>query len=179
MAEDKSVKAGDGKTKTLTELQADLDIANKAIEAHKASEEAARTAAELTATENKKLSERVGSLEKDARTKRFNEQAAKWPGEPANHVLLMETLGEGTEPFNAYVKSQDAIAAQLKSANIFSEMGSSHSASSDVAQNAEAQLSAKAKDIQAADQKMTYEQAYDRALVQNPKLYAEYRRGSN
>jgi hypothetical protein len=141
--------------------------------------ETARTAAEAEnttlKTANEALVGRVDTLEKDARTKRFTELVADWPGNPAEHVAVLErfreAFGEDSDPFKAHLSMMNGAAAQLKDAGIFREAGSNASGGGGAA----AQLDALAKQMSEKDG-IPYAQAYDAVLQQQPKLYAEYER---
>ncbi len=92
----------------------------------------------------KDLTDRVASMERDARHKRFTDLVAgrggandgqPWFGDPGKHVALLETLadvaGEDGDEVKQYIEQQQGIAAQLKSSNLFTEIGSSQGGEAD------------------------------------------------
>lgn len=129
-----------------------------------------------------KANERIDSLEKAARAKRFSETAKEFLGEPAKHIAMMEHLatadekGEESELFKEYVAQQSAIAAQAKTAGLFTEVGSSAPA----ADGAVSRVNATVAKFMESDPKLTKEQAFDKWYASAPKAEREaYREEAN
>lgn len=135
---------------------------------------AAEQRAEKAEGEVKQMGERIASLEKEGRTRRFNDRikSGNWLGKPEDHLALMETLGEGSDALKVYEQQQDAIAAQAKDGKLFAEIGSSLEGE---IQGALAELEKKAKELQAAEPNLSYALAYDRAMTENPDLVRKQR----
>lgn len=165
MPDDKEPKAGAETVspQQFAEVQTQLTEAQTKLTA--AETELANTKTALEAAEAKatKADERIGNLEKAARAKRFSELSKDWVGDKAAHLDMLEHLGtfdekgEESDRFKAYVTTQNATAEQLKTAGLFSEVGSSAPAEGSVT----AQVSAKVKTMCEADPKLTPEIAFD------------------
>ena len=116
--------------------------------------------------------ERVANLESKAQRKRFAELSDEWFGD--KHVDMLVSLagawGEDSEEFAAYVTQQNAVAAQLKDASIFNEIGSNRQSEGNSAETRFAALQAKI----ATEEGVSPAIAMDRAASRNPELYAEY-----
>lgn len=143
-------KSDEGVTpQAFSELQAKVEAAEKA----------AKEKDELLT----KAAERITSLEKDARAKKFNEIAKDWVGDTAKHVAALEHFsqlegGEESDLYKSYIESQNAAAEQLKQAGIFAEVGSSAPAEGSVT----AFINAEVKKMRESDPKLTEEVAFDR-----------------
>lgn len=148
-----------GEAKTLTELQSEIAILKQASEAQ--------------ADTIKQLSERNAALEKDARTKRFQEVSREWIGDQAKHIALMEKLGEGSEDFKSYVEQQNAIVEQLKQSKLFEEIGRPGSTDAN-ANSAEARVEAAARALTEKDASLTHAQAVTRVLSEDKQLASDY-----
>lgn len=134
----------------------------------------------LTASENK-----VAALEKKDRTNRFTEiisgkggstDGARWAGEPAKHMTILEALAEKfgeTDPtFVAYVEQQNAIAAQVAEGSLYAELGAR---SGPGASDPERQIEALVAAEMAKDSKKNHSQAYAEVMETSAgkKLYDE------
>jgi hypothetical protein len=141
-----------------------------------AESESARQAAEARADkaegEVKQMGERIDTLEKEGRTRRFSDliKSGNWLGSAEKHLKFMEKFGEDTEEFKDYVTEQSAIAEQAKDGKLFAEIGSDQSGASG---DAYGQLQAKATELRKADTALTQQQAFKRACNENPKLYEQ------
>jgi 2'-5' RNA ligase len=121
-------------TEEQSRRMSELESENKRIAAEL---EASKATAEQSATQATQLAERVQTMERDARRKRFTEEVTgkaesggpRWFGEPAAHVAHLEhlssTVGEDHELFTGYVAQQRALAEQLRTSNLFGEAGTS------------------------------------------------------
>lgn len=128
-------------------------------------QELANTKTALEAAEQKasKADERIGNLEKAARSKRFSELSKDWIGDKAKHVGMLEHFatfdekGEESEMFKDYVTTQNATAEQLKAAGLFTEIGSSAPAEGSITE----MVNTKVKTMREADPKLTDEIAFE------------------
>lgn len=127
------------------------------------------------------LTDRVASMERDARHKRFTDLVAgrggsndgqPWFGDPEKHVAILETLadiaGEDGEQVMQYIEQQTGIAAQLASSNLFAELGSSAGSDDDTT---EARITALVKEKRKSEPRLTREQAVSQVYSENPDLY--------
>lgn len=141
-----------------------------------AEEQGARKAAEARADaaegEVKQMGERLATLEKEGRTRRFSDLVTKgkWLGDAALHLKMMERLEEDSDDFKEYVTAQNALAEQARTSNLFAEIGSGLEGE---IQGALASLDKKAKELQAAEPSLTYAVAYDRVMAAEPDLYRQ------
>jgi len=173
----------------VTELQTKLTAAETLAATEKARADAAeaKLAEQRTAGENlttaaeqiTQLTEKVAGLEKDKRASQFGEISKDWIGERQGHIDMLEFLATKTEKgqespeFKAYVESQNATAARLKSADLFTERGSSAPA----ANSAAAMIDAKAKQLsEASGGTLTFEAAMAQVVKDQPQLYSDYLR---
>jgi hypothetical protein len=128
---------------------------------------------------NKQLTERIATLEKNDRTKRFSEIAQGWPEAP-EHVKFLESVadkfGEDSEEFKGYVKRQKATAEQLRKGKLFSELGRDGSGSSD---SADVQVLAKARALIEKDSKLSMQEAMNLVFSENQELYEQYRKNAS
>ena len=168
---EKTVEAPVVNTEELAKLQADM----KALQDRLAAEEEAKQEA---LHRNEKLTEaldntnkRVADMELAARTTRFRALAAGWAGDPAQHVALLEALGEGSDLFNAYATQQNAVAEQLQKGGLFAELGHGKDMATGSAAD---KLDSKARELMAADPKLTKAQAVALAAERYPELYSEH-----
>jgi hypothetical protein len=162
---------------TVTLSEAEVTQLREAVTRLTAAEQRAETA-EGQVTQ---LTERVTSMERDARKQRFTDlvagrgganDGAAWFGDPAGHVATLETLsdiaGEDSAEVKRYVEQQTGIAAQLKSSKLFVEIGSSQEGNGN---DTEARITALVDEIRKSDPKLTREQAKVRVYDEHPDLY--------
>lgn len=157
----------------------------KAAEPPKAANEpTAPTAHQFTELQNEvkqfkeraeKAEGRVDGLEKTNRAMRFGELSKDWAGEKATHLDMLEfmatTCGEDSERFKAYVTKENATAAQLKAAGLFTEIGSS---SQGDATGAMAAMETEAIKMSEESQgKLTKEQAFAQIWEKKPVQFRE------
>lgn len=138
---------------------------------------ASETEAKQLAEQAKTMAEKIAKMEGEAQERRFTETingagaGPKWFGETTAHLSIMAALGEGSELYEAYCKQQRAFAEQMKTSNLFSEVGTSAGG----VVTAEAKLNAEAQKIfNESAGKLTYHEAYTQALERNPALYAQH-----
>lgn len=133
---------------------------------------AAEARAEKAEGEVKQMGERLATLEREGRTRRFSDLITNgnWLGKPEDHVALMETLGEGSDAFKTYVAQQNAVGAQAKTANLFAEIGSENAGGG----GAFERMKAAAEKMVEEGKAPTFAQAIDDLSRTHPKLYAEY-----
>ncbi|MBU2701172.1 ATP-dependent Clp endopeptidase proteolytic subunit ClpP [Sporomusaceae bacterium BoRhaA] len=123
--------------------------------------------------QNDKLQEQIKSASDEAKTKEFIQKAASFDkiGIKAEEIgPVLKSLSE-TDP-EGYAKIESVLAAaneQIAAGKLFAELGADGEGDNDITK----QIEAKAQEIQARD-KCTKEQAFAKALRENPKLYAEY-----
>jgi phage I-like protein len=147
--------------------------------------QAAETEAQTVKADLVKANERIGTLEKSARFKRFSEIAKDFLGETAKHLDFMEFLatsdekGEESERFKDYVTQQTAIAAQAKTGNLFAEIGSS----APIEGGAISRIDAAAKKFREADPKlseaMAFTMAWNSSTAGERVAYREEQRSVN
>lgn len=198
----------DGKTCTLCNGKGEVDENKKATEAgtdaaaagekkftevelDAARKEAAETARKEAETdhakkltesenENKKLNDRIGSLEKTDRERRFSEQAKEFIGDVNSHVEMMEFLatdggGEASDRFKNYVKNQKALSEQARAGkHLFKEVGADGDGTSLSGDPIE-EVNAKAKAFREADSKLDEQGALAKVFRESPELYERYR----
>jgi phage I-like protein len=164
----------DDEAKRFTELE--KQFTDYKADSEKKMKELADTAAAKD-TDLKAASERVVTLEKDARTRRFNEAIKDFTGKSEDHLKFMESLadkfGEDSETFKQYVEREKVVATQLRASAGFAEIGSDAGGSVD--QSPEAQLEAATQKIMSEDKTLTHAKAYSIACDRNPKIYNEHR----
>lgn len=111
----------------------------------------------------KKANERADKTEKENRAMQFGDMVKEWPGERQENVDHLEFLflasEEGLESsvYKSHVKTMNAAAAQLKSAGLFTEIGSAAGGES-AAVTGEIETAVTKK--MSEDTKMTKEQAF-------------------
>jgi len=169
--------------KTFTEAELDTKIkeATVTFAERLTAAEAKATAAETAAADEKKAREaltgQIDVLTKAARRQRFTEavagnggsgDGAGWAGNPSVHLATLEGLadkfGEDNEIFTKYIENQQAVAAQLREAHLFGEVGSSgHNTAS--ADDPTSRLDAMAKARMKDHPPETYTQAYTEVLA--------------
>lgn len=181
---EQQVKPGQGaKPETVTLTEEEVTRLREADKRLTAAEQRAETA-EGQVTE---LTERVSSMEKDARHKRFTDLVAgrggssdgqPWFGDPGKHVSLLETLadvhGEDGEEIKTYIEQQAGIAEQLKGSALFTEIGSSHGGDEN---SVDAKVDALAEEARKANPKLSREQAEANVYSENPDLYEAVMKG--
>jgi 2'-5' RNA ligase len=178
-------KAGENKaTVTLTEAEVtELRDASRRLTA-------AEQRAEAAEGQVKDLTDRVASMERSARHKRFTElvagrgganDGAAWFGDPAKHVATLETLadiaGEDGDAVTTYIEQQQGIAQQLKDSTLFTEVGSSAGGGDE--NSVEARITALTEERRKADPKLTREQAEAQVYAEHPDLYEAAMKGGN
>lgn len=127
-------------------------------------------------TANEKLSTDVGLLTKENRRKRFTDIVREFSGKGDDHVSMLEfiadheTQGEESDRFKQYVEGQKALAEQLKASDLFKSIGDERGGEPKTAAE---ELDALTKKYMTDNptEKLTYPQAYDRVMTQNPALY--------
>jgi len=155
-----------------TEAAQSEDVAK--LQAQVAEMKAALAAKEqVAANELAAATERIAKMEKEAQDARFRALAATWVGNPTLHLGVLAQLGEGSELFKQYVEQQNAFSAQLNASELLKETGSSREGTTQTAQQ---QLDRIAREMMAADAKLTYAVAFARALDANPKLYEQHQK---
>ena len=120
---------------------------------------------------------RLLSLERESRTRAFTDEVLgrsdannlRWAGEPDKHVSMLNKLAELTggadsEDVKQYIETQRGIAAQMKTAGIFSEAGSTGRSTSG---SAVAELNAKAAELRKTKPELSEAAALD-AVVSDP-----------
>jgi phage I-like protein len=150
---------------------------------------AAEQRAETAEGQVKDLTDRVASMERDARHKRFTDLVAgrggandgqPWFGDPGKHVALLETLadvaGEDGAEVKQYIEQQQGIAAQLKSSNLFTEIGSSQGSDGTTT---EARITALVEEQRKAKPKLSREQAETQVDAEHPDLYEAAMKGAH
>jgi cell division protein FtsB len=103
--------------------------------------------------------------------KRAETEYPNLPGKPEEKAKILQAIDAMPEadraPATAALKAGDAAIAELTKAK-----GRSPSAGGGT--TAEEKLTQKAREIQKADDKLSFADAYDKALEQNPELYEQY-----
>lgn len=123
---------------------------------------------------NNKTAERVAALEAENLQKDLVKIAAdnNFAGDHTEKVGFMtklaEKFGKDSAEFTAYVEDQKALAAQIKTGELFSEFGASGADTSD----AEAKLDELAK-ARSKQKGITFEKAYAEVCEENQELYAQ------
>jgi 2'-5' RNA ligase len=176
-------------TNQFSELQATLATQTKLFEEQSAkfaelenglktadtARKAAEDQAKLFSDALLKTQEALTAMEAEKRTSRFAEMCREWQGSKESHLkvldLLAKTFGEDSADFKEYVQSNRATAEQVKTSNLFAEVGSSKPATGS-AQETLAALTLKAM----TEQKLSQVDAMAFVMNQNPGLYAAYGR---
>jgi ClpP class serine protease len=115
----------------------------------------------------------VARLKADARTARLTALAKEFYGPTADHLAVLDALGEGTPAFAAYERSQRAAAAAIKQAGLFEPQGSD--APAQAQGSAWAKIEAAAGELRKTQTGLTEQQAIAAVLAANKDLYAAYR----
>jgi ClpP class serine protease len=130
-------------------------------------------AAEATATQNATL---VEQLRADARNKRLTALVAGFEGETATHLAtlthLAETAGEDSEVFKGYVAQQQALAAQIRTGDLYKEKGKGGGLAADTATD---KLTALVAAEREKNPQMSESDAQNKVFAANPGLYEQYR----
>jgi hypothetical protein len=158
----------------LAELQAKLKAQEEALAKLQADKDAAEG-------EAKASSERIAKLEADARRKEFTAEVkghtsgVVWIGDHDKHINHLERLsqafGADSEEVKFYTEQNRAHAKQISESELFREIGSDREKESN---SALAEINAEANKLMAADEKLTFHQAFDRVLQLNTSLYDRY-----
>jgi hypothetical protein len=154
----------------------------KAEQGKKTAEQVAKEAGEAVTALQKQLisaTDQIGKLAEEREIERFTEIAKSVPhlGPAAESVPQLRAIAKAldTKAFEAYLVKQRAIAEQLRQSNLLKEIGGNGDGDG---LEFSAKMATLAKQFQAEDKKLTPEQAYVKALEQNPELYDAHRRGS-
>ncbi|MFN8533857.1 MAG: phage protease [Dehalococcoidia bacterium] len=135
---------------------------------------------------NQALAERLQTMERDARARRFAEEAEgrgaasglRWFGDVEKHVGFMEALasefGEDSEELKHYITINRAFAEQTKASNLYSQKGVVGDGSP--APSAAAEIDRRAKALAAERGLATFSDAVAAVAAEDPRLYARYRR---
>lgn len=142
---------------------------------------AAEQRAESAEGQVTELTQRVTSMEKDARRVRFTSLVAGrggsndgqvWFGDASKHVALLETLanqfGEDSDEVKTYIEQQQGIAAQLMTSGLFTEIGTSQGGGEN---DVDAKIAAHVEDVRKANPALTREQAEANVYREYPDLY--------
>lgn len=118
--------------------------------------------------------ERVVKLERDGMRKRFAELAQGWHGPTDKHVDMLEKLaqldGEAGESFQFYVETQNALAEQVKTAELFKEAGNDKPGKTgSVTERLNSLAAARAK-----EGSVSFAQALGDVLSEQPDAYEQY-----
>jgi len=121
--------------------------------------------------------EKLAKQERDARIEReFIEKASKFkylPINPQEFGKVMKSLYEtNSEQYKEVEKVLQAADKQLEKSKMFDEIGLNQEGDSE----ASTALHKKAEEIMKSDSKLTREQAFLKAVEQNPELYEQYKR---
>ncbi|TXH52457.1 MAG: hypothetical protein E6Q97_16040 [Desulfurellales bacterium] len=153
-----------------TELEQRFAEANGKLEAAQA--QAQQFAEQLT-----QANATIAQLRQSERSKRFGELAQKWIGDRAVHIqtleLFADQFNEDSAQFKGYVQQMDAISAQAKTPNLFSEIGTSAPAATggDVQSRIDGLVAKKM-----SEGKMGQADATAAVFREYPNLYLEYKR---
>lgn len=139
--------------------------------------------AELPESVRKAIEDRMSAAEKAA--KEASEKADRLDKEKKDAEILAKAKGMGIpgvppEDLAKVLKGEDesgeilegilgGLAAQVKKSRLFSVVGTEARDDGD----SDAKINARAKEIQKAEPGMTFEQAYAKAMKENPELYKE------
>lgn len=172
--DDVDVKVDDVKVDDDTKID-DTKIDDVKVAASEALSEVKQLREELK--ENKKtialLTESNLKLEQENRRKRFVEIV----GDGEEDLKFMESIaakfGEDSDEMNHYVKQHRAHEEQVRLAGLFNENGSTEI--SQGGGSAEAEFHALAKKfVEESEGKLDYNDAYEKAMKENPQLYERY-----
>jgi hypothetical protein len=117
----------------------------------------------------------VAEAEKEARlSKEFSDKAGTYNNLPIEKDVLASLLKKVAvtledEEFAVLEEMLNGVDATIGKSSLFAEVGSSNDSDNAT------EIEAIAKSLQAED--MTYEQAYEKALLENPSLYQKYLEG--
>lgn len=157
-----------------TENKVEPPAANTETEDFRAKYEAAMAELDQQKSVNAKTQERVAALEAENLNKDLIALADdnNFAGDKNSKVEFMSKLvnqfGRESAEFKAYVEDQKALAAQIKTGNLFGEFGASGAES----EGAAAKLDELAKAKKSKEKGMSYEQAYRAVCEENSELYA-------
>lgn len=149
-------------------------VANNNQEDLQAKYQAAMAELDKQKAEAAKDKERITALESENLKKDLVKIAAdnNFAGDQTQKVEFMNSLvekfGKDSAEFNAYVEDQKALSAQIKTGNLFGEVGSSGADSAD----AEEKLNGLAK-TRSKEKGITFEKAYTQVCEENQELYAQ------
>lgn len=177
MAEEKKVAEQPQVTvQQFGELQAQFAELNSRYAAAEEARAEAQNRAQKFQEALDKANERVATLESAAQVKRFSEVVTGWYGKAEDNVAMLvklaQAFGEGSNEFSTFVTQQAAIAEQLKSSNLFSEIGSNKPV--DTTTKTAAQKFSAAISGVMAERKIDYAAASLIVAGEQPQLYTEY-----
>lgn len=159
---------------------AELETKLQALEAEN---QANKQAAEIQASEVRKLSEANAKLTDEAETLKFTEEVTgksnankhAYVGEFAKHVAHMKSLakafGEDSEEIKFYMETQRQSAALAESSLLFAEKGRGGAGGDGTPWG---KIVGVAKTKMEADKTLSEAQAISLVLKEQPQLYAEY-----
>lgn len=129
-------------------------------------EQIAAQAAEVAALRTER--ERLAN---EARAARLAKLAEGWPGATADHLAVLDVLGEDTPAAAAYARTMTAVTEQARTGELFARVGSDEPPPP---ADAWAEIARRAETIAAADG-ITIAAAVARVAETDPALYARYR----
>jgi hypothetical protein len=136
-----------------------------------------RTAAELTAQNGRLLEQYELRFFSEEVRGRSDANNTPWIGPVDDHVrmcrFLAEKAGRESWELSYYIQSNRAFAEQLKSSQLFREIGSGHA---NTGLGAYDRIEIRAKERQRQTPGMTFEKAFDEVLSGDPDLRAAYSR---
>ena len=154
----------------LADIQKRLDTAEALAAAEKIEKAALET--RLVAAETIAKAEKDTRLEAEAVTKAAKDMGHVPGTTPAELGPVLKRAKEALPEadFAVLEKALTTASEAIKKGNLFKEIGSNGSNGTD----AQGQLQGIAKSLQAADPKLTKEQAFAKAMVENPSLYSQH-----
>jgi signal peptide peptidase SppA len=170
---------------TAAQPPADVTALTARMAALEAENLALKASGETHASALKAATDHLAAMQTQARRNRFTDEVlgrgdangARWFGEVAAQVQILETLadacGEDSDQFKAYVTQQRAVAEQIKTSKLFTEIGSGMSGESG-ATTVAGRVEAAARKLMAADPSLTLPAAIDKAVMSDSSLAAEY-----
>lgn len=136
--------------------------------------------------QNKRLTERIAAMEREARRRRFSEEVEgrsaasgrRWFGEVGAHVQFMEAIaaafGEDSDQLQHYIAINRAFAEHLATSALFGAAGVSGDPAP--AATATAELLRKVEQAQRERGLATVAEAVRLVAAEDPRLYRRYRR---
>lgn len=146
---------------------------------------AAEQDAQTKATLLTQASEKIATMEQEARRRRFTEVAsgrqgandgAPWIGPIDTHVAMMEhladTVGEDSDLYKRYVETARSNAEVARSSGLFTAVG--FNGGGDNPTSAWGKIQAAARALTEVDKSLTQDAAVQRVMTENPDLYTAY-----